>query len=88
MQSKYKAERDILLVSTVFDSNNPELGLNYKDLLLKLEHAVEFHLPNGRPTTGILKDVTVLDGGPLIELTLEIDDRHMPIYQYHGMGWN
>lgn len=69
-----------MLVTTVYDTGNPQATENVMSLLLQLDHIVNTFLPNGDPVAGILREVSPMEGGRLVELTVEIHDRYETFY--------
>jgi len=69
-----------MLVTMVYDIENPRSTHNVMSLLLQLDHIVDTSLPDGTPVPGMLREVNPLEGGRLVELTVEIDDRYETLY--------
>lgn len=69
-----------MMVSMMYDTGNPQSTHNVSSLLLQLDHIVDTFLPNGKPVSGMLREVNPLEGGRLVELIVEIDDRYETLY--------
>lgn len=73
-----------MLVKSIYDTGNPQSTHDIKGLLLKMvmgeEQYIEVELPNGMPVQGILREVTPLEGGRLVELYTEIDDAYETLF--------
>lgn len=73
-----------MLVKSIYDTGNPQSTHDIKGLLLKMvmgeEQYIEVELPNGMPVQGILREVTPLEGGRLVELHTEIGDEYETLF--------
>lgn len=76
-----------MFIKTVIDSHSPETRFSIQSLLLGLDEEIEFLLPNGNPSLGILREVEPLGNGRLIELIIEISDIYESLYYVnHSRG--
>lgn len=70
----------------VVNIDNPGY-LSIPQYLLKLDQEFDVALPDGTITDGVLREITPIDGGPLVQLVVEIDDCYETLfYVNHAAG--
>lgn len=71
-----------MFIKTHFPASTPEMKFTPESWLLRLDTEVDFNLPSGETSTAVIREFEVLEGGVMVELTLEISDDHAWMFNH------
>lgn len=67
-------------IKTKHEMVDPHQRFGLRAFYTLLDKEISVILPNDQETVGKLLDATVVDEGKAVELTIELDDVHMPLF--------
>ena len=71
-----------MFIKTHFPANEPSMKFTPTSWMLNLDKVVDFTLPNGEQATAVIREFEVLEGGIMVELTLEISDEYAYLFNH------